>query len=112
MKAFKPDVPYTVPAVLKIPDTIKVKGVAKKVYKDAGLIYVSFRTFGGTETQSNGQLIVEDTGTVETWFRPDIKSDCVLEIGGTLYEILGTPENVAMRNMWIICKVKAVKGGA
>lgn len=113
MKEFKPDTPYNVAAVLQIPTDTYIKGVHKKSYPDEGeMIYISFRTFGGSETKSNGITVVEDTGTVETWYRPDIKSNCRLLINGTSYEILGTPENIGNRNMWLVFKVRAVKGGA
>lgn len=57
-------------------------------------------------------LVIEDTAVIETWFRPDIKSDCILEdVNGIRYEILGTPENINMRNQILRFKIRAVKGG-
>lgn len=97
-----------------IPQTKTVKGSTKKVYPDAGeLIYCSFRTFGGTERTDNDVLVIEDTAVIETWFRPDIKADCILETAdGIRYEILGTPENINMRNQILKFKIRAVRGGA
>ena len=56
--------------------------------------------------------MVENTGVVQTWYRPDIKADCRLVIDGLDYEILGTPENINMSNQYLQMKVRAVKGGA
>jgi hypothetical protein len=97
-----------------IPQTKTVKGSTKKHYPAEGeLIYCSFRTFGGTEITSNDVLTVEDTATIETWYRPDIKSDCILQdVDGVKYEILGTPENINKRNQILKFKVRSIRGGA
>ena len=97
-----------------IPVVVTAKGSSKKTYPINGeLIYCSFRTFGGTETTSNGVLTIEDTAVIETWFRPDIKSDCILEdADGIRYEILGTPENVNKRNQILKFKIRSIRGGA
>jgi hypothetical protein len=89
-------------------------GVENKTYPDKGeTIFCSFRTFGGTEVVNNGVLTVEDTATIETWYNTDITSDCLLmDSSGKRYEITGTPENVSMRNQFMIIKLKALKGGA
>jgi hypothetical protein len=114
MANYRPSGPFNVPMFLLIPQTKTIKGSTKKVYPDAGeLIYCSFRTFGGTERTDNDVLVVEDTAVIETWFRPDIKADCILEsVEGLKYEILGTPENINMRNQILKFKIRAVRGGA
>lgn len=62
---------------------------------------------------SNETLVIEDTATIETWYRPDIKSDCIFEdVNGKRYEILGTPENINMRNQIVKVKIRAISGGA
>lgn len=97
-----------------IPATVTIKGSTKKVYPEHGeLIYCTFRTFGGTETKDNGLLIVEDTAVIETWYRDDITSDCLVkDVNGKTYEILGTPENINMRNQILRFKIRSVRGGA
>lgn len=113
MAAYKPSGPFVVPIQLFIPTVMPVKGVNKKTYPANGiLINGTFRTFGGTERTVNDLFVVEDTGKIETWYRPDITADCRLKIGDTNYEILGTPENVQMRNQYLLIKVRAIKGGA
>lgn len=113
MPNYRPSEPFTVPMFVFIPQTKVVKGSSKKVYPETGeKIYCSFKTFGGTERTSNDVLIVEDTAVIETWYRPDIKSDCILEdVDGLRYEILATPENINKRNQILRFKVRTVKGG-
>lgn len=114
MAEYKPKGPFNVPMFLFIPTTTTKKGSTKKIYLDTGeLIYCTFRTFGGTERINNDVLVIEDTGIIETWFRPDIKADCRLkDADGIEYEILGTPENINKRNQYLRFKIKAVRGGA
>lgn len=111
--AWKPNLPYITPAVLRNPigETF-VKGVKQKQYGEGERIYVSFRTFGGTERTSNGQIVVENTAMLETWYRPDITPASRFEIEGVIYEVLGTPENIGMRNQYLVAKIRSVKGGA
>lgn len=114
MTHYKPSGPFSVPMFLFIPTMVEKKGSSKKVYPEEGeLICCTFRTFGGTEITSNDVLSVEDTATIETWYRPDIKSDCVLQdVDGVKYEILGTPENINKRNQILKFKVRSIRGGA
>lgn len=112
MSNFKQHTPYNVPAKILMPDKEKIKGVSKKTYKEIDTFFCSFRTFGGTEKTVNNLLAVENTAVVETWYRPDIKSDCVVEIDGTKYEIISPPENINMQNRVLVFKVKVIKGGA
>ena len=116
MSNYKPSLPFTEPAHLLIPTYgPAIKGVLQKKYPTEGeLFFCSYKTYGGTEVTNNDVLSVEDTGYVETWFRPDIKSDCRVKLlsTGRVYEIMGEPENIAMRNQFIKFKMKVVKGGA
>lgn len=112
MADYKPNAPFNVPAILQVPKTKTIKGVQKKTYEEKDNLFISFRTFGGTERTSNDAISVENTGVVETWYRPDIKSDCRLIIDNLPYEILGTPENISMRHQYLKFKVRAITGGA
>lgn len=114
-KEYRPSEPFTVPVMLLIPTEQKVKGVTKKTYPDEGeVFFCSFKTYGGTEKVVNDVLVVEDTASVETWFRPDITGKCRIKLAdtGDVYEIMGKPENINMRNKYLKFKVKAVMGGA
>lgn len=114
---YKPQTPFSVALRLLIPSVTKKVGVEAKSYPDANsglLFYGSFRTFGGTERNVNGVYSIENTAVIETWFRPDIKSDCRIAVlqTGEIYEILGEPENIELRNQYLKFKVRQIKGGA
>ena len=103
--------------MLLIPSYSVALGVEHKSYPQAEegiLIYGSFRTFGGTERNVNNLYSIENTATVETWYRPDITSACRIVLPQTeaIYEILGEPENIEMRNQYLRLKVIQIKGGA
>lgn len=114
MADYRPSGPFNVPLFLFVPTKTTVKGSTKKTYPSEGeLIMCSFRTFGGTETTQNDVLTIEDTAVIETWYRPDIKSDCkIKDVDGVDYEILGTPENINKRNQYLKFKIRSVRGGA
>lgn len=100
---------------LQTPTSEQTLGVSKKTYADAaGVVMVNWKSYGGTETTSNGVLSVEDTAQIVCWYRPDIQSDCRLVrlADGAIYEIIGEPENIEMRNQFLKFKVRRVKGGA
>ena len=117
MSRFRPAFPYSTAAELLVPTYSSAKGVQVKTFpaEGAGIpINVSLKTYGGTESEVNGAYTVRDTATVETWYRPDIKSDCRLRIlaTGDVFEIVGRPENIELRNQFLKFKVEAVEGGA
>lgn len=117
MAAFKPSATFSVPLMLLQPTYSKVGGVVKKTFpalEEGVPFYGNFKTYGGTELTVNGVYSVEDTAWIETWFRPDIKSDCRIGIPstGAIYEIIGEPENINLRNQYLKFKARRVKGGA
>lgn len=114
---YRPNDVFNVPFLLLIPTETKVEGVPQKTYPalaDGILFYGSFKTFGGTETNSNGLLIIKDTATIETWYMPEIKANCKIALAdtGELYDIIGTPEDISARHQYLRFKVERVKGGA
>lgn len=115
MARYIPSAPFTVPVYLLIPEYQEIKGVVRKKYTETGpIIFVSFRTYGGTEITTNGVYSVIDTASIETWYRPDIKSDCQIRrvSDGATYEIIGEPENIELRNQFLKIRVRRIKGGA
>lgn len=111
-KAYRPSGPFSTPMELLIPTKSKIKGTTAKTYPENGeTIFGRFRTFGGTEITVNNTVVVENTATIETWFRSDIKADCRIRVDGTDYEILGKPENIDMRNQFLLFRVRAIEGG-
>jgi len=114
MADFKPSFPYSTAVELLVPTYAEVKGVTEKAVPDEGIkLNCSFKTYGGTETTENGVYALIDTAQIETWYRPDIKADCLIKVleTGDVYEIIGKPENVNMRNQFCRFKVRAVEGG-
>ncbi len=117
MADFKPSLPYSCPVYLLVPTYETIKGTPVKKYPEPAeemILFCSFKTYGGTEMNTNEVFTVIDTANIETWFRPDIKSDCrIVKVeDGRAYEIVGEPENINMRNQFIKFKVRRVKGGA
>ncbi len=114
MAEYRPSIPFSTPMYLFIPKYVTVKGSTKKVFPETGeLIYCSFKSYGGTERTTNDLYTIEDTANIETWFRPDITSECVLDTpDGARYEIMNEPENINMRNQFLKFKIRRVKGGA
>lgn len=116
MADFKPATPFSTPMLLLIPTYTKTGGVSRKVLPDVAngiLFFGSFKTYGGTETTVDNLLSITDTAEVETWFRPDITSDCVVVLAntGATYQIFNEPENINQRNQFLKFKLKRIKGG-
>lgn len=120
MSRFNPAAPFATPMMILEPTYQFVKGVKQKVWPDPSklsedyLIFGTFRSFGGTDLIQNDVMTVEATGYVETWYRPDITSDCRLYMipSGESYDILGDPENIFMRNQYMKIRVRKIGGAA
>lgn len=99
---------------LQIPVISTEYGVATKSFTDGDMIFCNFKTYGGTESTSNDIFSVFDTAQITCWYRPDIKANCRLKrmSDGAVFEIIGEPENLEMRNQILYFKVERVKGGA
>lgn len=103
------------PVKLLVPTgTTKYNGVTRNTYPDDGdVIFVNWKSYGGTETTVNGVYSVLDTANITTWYRPDIAANCrLLREDGAIYEIISEPENIEMQNRICTFKVERVKGGA
>lgn len=117
MSRYKPTVPFNVSMRLLVPTTVMVKGTLKKTYSepdDSFLFYGSFRSFGGTESTTNGVYTLIDTATIDTWYSPNITADCRIYLcdTGLSYDIMATPEDVEMRHQYLRIKVQKVGGEA
>ena len=125
---FRPKIENPIPLLVLVPTYEKKLGVTTPVYmtaqealedlgpdgKSKWMFYGSFKTYGGTETYSDDLWVIKDTATIETWFRPDIKSDCRIYVPatGAMYDIINEPENIGMRNQFLKFKCMRLKGGA
>lgn len=114
---FKPYTPFNVAMKLLVPAYSTVKGVRVKTFpepENAPFVFGSFRSFVGAETTENDLEVVSRTAYIDTWYRPDIKANCRLYIcdTGDTYEVIGDPENIALRNQWLKIRVQKIGGGA
>lgn len=122
MSNYKPDLSNMISLVLLKPTTTTVSGVDKKTFPTVqtalsntdNIFYGTFKTYGGTERDVNGVYSIVDTANIETYFRPDITSDCRIARAddGAIFEIINEPEDINQRHQFLKFKVKRVKGGA
>lgn len=108
-----------IPLILLIPTTKKITGVVKNEYPSIeealkikeNVFFGSFKTYGGTEKNVNGVYSIIDTANIETWYRPDIKSNCRIALEtGEIYDIINEPEDINRRHQFLKFKVQRVKG--
>lgn len=128
MSDYRVEIKNPIPLVLLIPKSIsKVKGVNRYEYptieealamKDKNnnsinLFFGSFKTYGGTEKTVNGIYSIEDTANIETWYRPDIASNCKIARASdnAIFDIINEPEDINQRHQFLKFKVRRVKGG-
>ncbi len=110
---YRPERPFDTPLLVYPVKTSIKKGSAKKIAEKPFMIYASCASFGGTEVKKNDLLVIEDTWNIETWFRPDITSDCLVAFANEpmqKYEVISTPENINRRNQFLKFKIRK-KGG-
>lgn len=117
MAYYRPSLPFTTALIVLKPTYSKVAGVTKTTLPDLDTgfqIFASFKSYGGTETTVNGVYSIVDTADIETWYRPDITSDCVIVVAetGAQYRLMNTPENINNRNQFLKFKIERIKGGA
>lgn len=110
---YKPRETFSTVLELYNPTYSTVKGVTVKSYptEPTDVINCIFKTYGGTEINTNDVYAIEDTARVETWYRPDITSASRLKLGSKAYEVIGEPEDILQRHQFIKFKVRAVRGG-
>lgn len=93
-----------------------VSGAAESSYiePDEPILFCNFKTFGGTESVVNGQIVNIATATLTTWYRQDIQSPdrIILLSDNSVWEIIGDPENYEMRGQYMQLRVKKISGGA
>lgn len=91
--------------------TETIAGKRSSVYVDKGTIYVNAKSYGGTEQMLNGVLQTVDTQSIVTRYRTDIKSSGQLVFpDGSVYEIIGRPEDIEQAHMFLKFKCQFVGG--
>ena len=120
-RAYKPAAVFSQAMVLLIPTYERIHGTPTKIYpsikdaeKDHMVFFGNFKTYGGSDRTVNGIFVIEHTAIIETWFRPDIKSDCAIGLPdtGEIFEIVGVPEDIERRHQYLRIRVQEYKGGA
>lgn len=111
---YTPKQPFTVAAQILTASFDTVNGIPTKTFKAGDNFFCSARAYGGTEKIVDGKYLIEDTLTVETWYRPDLTSECRIEFleDSSEWEILNTPEDIDLRHQFIRFKVRRYKGKA
>lgn len=101
---------YSTPCRVLTPTTAKVNGVTTKTYTEGNVFFASVKAYGGTETTLNNVFVIQDTLSIETYYRTDIKGDCQLELldDNSKWEILVTPEMIDREKKIITFKVKRI----
>lgn len=99
---------YQTPCRVLIPQISKINGVVKKDYTEGEVFFASVKAYGGTESVINNVFVIQDTLSIETYYRQDIKGDCLLELldDNSKWEILNTPEQIDREKKTITFKVK------
>lgn len=93
--------------------TTSVAGKHTPVYADKGVIFVNAKSRGGTEQTINGVLQVIDTLEIVTRYRADIKSSGQLVFSdGSVYEIIGRPEDIELAHVFLKFTCQYVGGRA
>jgi hypothetical protein len=117
MARYRPSKPFDTPLLLyPVIGTENKKGVPVKTYATEGILFFgSFATYGGTEREVNGVYSVEDTATVETYYRPEFAASGRVALANNqakLYEIVGEPEDIEQRHQFCKMRLTRCKGGA
>lgn len=111
---YKPSSPFNVPALILHGKFENVNGIRTKNYVEGEQIFVSAKSYGGTEKVINNVYVIEDTLIIDTMYRNDIKSTDRIRLldDNSEWEILNTPEDIDRMHLYLKFKVKRVKGGA
>ena len=89
-----------------------INGAPEISYQDAvpALDFCSWKGKGGREKIESGRLSVIDTAELTMWYRPDVSEKDRILLNGEeslAYEIVNI-ENIEMRGMYMIIKVRRV----
>lgn len=103
---------FITPAIHKKPTYKEVNGRQVKGFEPVGTIRGKFKQKGTAEIAANGLTVVNDKTTFITWFKNDLEAKDVLTIGGVDYEIIGSVENVEMRNRYAVLNLEKIEAGA
>jgi head-tail adaptor len=103
----------TTPCKLQLPIEDSSIDVPVTGFVDYGkTFFANFSTYGSSEQERNGIDIVEENTILTTWYNPRIEAGCriVRLTDGKIFDVVGEPENVEMRDMFSVVKVRRVRG--
>lgn len=101
--------------LLLVPTQTDYCGTPKLVYPQTGdLLYVNWKSYGGTEVVIDKQIVIIDTAKVTTWYDPRIKKGCrLLRLdSGEQYEIKGKPNDIDDMHLYMQFKVENIESAA
>lgn len=103
---------YSTPCRVLIPTEKKINGCVIKTYEEGDVFFASIKSYGGTETILNNVYVIQDTLSIETFFREDIKSNCKIKIldDDSEWEVINNPEMIDRENKILTFKVKRING--
>ena len=106
------ELPVTVE--LLIPAVATVLGVRKKTYPASGTaLECRWVTARSDEKKVDGIVSVVERAEITVRMRPGITADCRLRrADGSVWEIIGTPENTGLSDRWQTFTVQRITGGA
>lgn len=106
---FKPNLPYDITARWLIPSVEKVNGVNKYSYFDGDLFGCHMKSYGGREETVNNVYHIVEQWNVETYYNGSIGPNHRIRLqDGSEWKILAKPENVEMRNRFMLFKIERV----
>ena len=112
---YRPKEPFTTPFFLMKPEKEIVLGLVQKSYTASTEqpLWCSWKSFGGTEKKYDQILAYENTAVIDTWWNPDFKNDCQIQLldDGSNWEILNI-ENIQRRNQFAKIKIKLIGGAS
>lgn len=112
--SFKPSLPFATPAQILTAEFRKVNGVNVKTLVEGATIFVSAKSYGGTERTINDEYAIVDTMVIQTWYHPDITSSSLIKLldDNSVWEIMNTPEDIDRRHQFMTFKVRRYAGQA
>ena len=107
---------YELPVAVEVlaPVYETVLGVRKKTYPISGVsIDCAWEVMQGEEQKVNGIVSVVERARVTVRCRTVFAANCRLKCAdGSLWEIIGAPENTGLSDRWQVFTVRRISGGA
>lgn len=107
---------YELPVVIQllIPTTTVVLGAPQKVYPESGAeIDCAWEGMTPDERKVNGLVSVVDRAKITIRTRSEVAANCAVKCAdGSVWEIIGSPEDTGLSDRWSVFYVRRISGGA